>query len=419
MKASEHRPSASSVQVTACAAVARNEIRLLLRDPAGLLMLFLMPALFIVILSVALQGVFSSGEQEDRLRVLVVDEEPDGRLGERLRNGIDDSRYFRLVNDDVKRDAALLGITAGRYDVVITVPEDATKALRLEADARVEVVLDPMVSSEIARTVEASVQSLVVSASIRELRGEQEKEGPSLGELRVAAEAPDSVRLARHQGVEVEQIYVGSGGAHVHPDAVQQYVPGWTVFALFWLAQILANNLISERASGIHLRIVASPMSALSYVSGKLVPYLLVNLLQAVAMFGVGVTVLPLLGAPRLLVTNLPALALITVAISLTSLSFGLFLAACFRSQVLVGVGSAAALIIMAVLGGVMVPKFVMPAFMQRLSLFVPHGWALDGYLDVLMRGASVRDVLPNVGALCCFAALPFAVAVLRRSRTL
>ena len=217
--------------------------------------------------------------------------------------------------------------------------------------------------------------------------------------------------------MRVEQIYVTETGLRVHPDAVQQYVPGWTVFALFWLAQILALNLMGERTSGIATRVVASPVSSLAYVTGKLLPFMLVNLLQAVAMFGVGVGVLPLLGCPRLSVPNVPALVILTLAISLASLSFGLLLASLFRSSVLVGVASAAALIIMAVLGGIMVPKFIMPAAMQRLALFVPHGWALEGYLDVIMRGASTRAILPNVAALCGFAAPPFVVAVWRRRR--
>jgi ABC-2 type transport system permease protein len=132
----------------------------------------------------------------------------------------------------------------------------------------------------------------------------------------------------------------------------------------------------------------------------------------------VGVLVLPWLGCPRLAIHNVPALALLTLAISLASLSFGLFLASIAHSGVQVAVVSAAALIIMSVVGGIMVPKFVMPELMQRLSLLVPQGWALEGYHEVLMRGASIRAILPHLGALCAFAAPPFAVAVWRRRRS-
>jgi hypothetical protein len=46
-----------------------------------------------------------------------------------------------------------------------------------------------------------------------------------------------------------------------------------------------------------------------------------------------------------------------------------------------------------------------MPAFMKSIGLAVPHGWALDGYYDVLVReGTSIVTVAPSVAALLCFA---------------
>ena len=60
----------------------------------------------------------------------------------------------------------------------------------------------------------------------------------------------------------------------------------------------------------------------------------------------------------------------------------------------------------MGMLGGCMVPRLVMPAFMKSLGLGVPHGWALDGYYEVLVReGTTIADVAPSIGALLAFGA--------------
>ena len=410
--------SSFGTNLVAVRAIVANELRLLARDRAGLLMLFLLPAIFIVTLSVALQGVFSAGRPEDRWPVLIVDEDPEGVLAERLSAGLDRSGYFEVLREAATRADALQGLSARRCQVVVTVPKDSAKALRFESESAVEVILDPAVSSELARTVQASVQGIVAVTSIEELQRQLDDSPASLGALRAKLGEAEPAHAPGRHGMKVEQIYVDRAGVVVHPDAVQQYVPGWTVFALFWLSQVLAVNLLNERSSGIGTRIVASPVSSLGYVTGKLVPFLLINLLQAVAMFAVGVLVLPWLGCPRLAIHNVPALALLTLAISLASLSFGLFLASIAHSGVQVAVVSAAALIIMSVVGGIMVPKFVMPEMMQRLSQLVPQGWALEGYHEVLMRGASIRAILPHLGALCAFAAPPFAVAVWRRRRS-
>jgi ABC-2 type transport system permease protein len=58
-----------------------------------------------------------------------------------------------------------------------------------------------------------------------------------------------------------------------------------------------------------------------------------------------------------------------------------------------------------------MVPRLIMPEAMKTAGLLVPHGWALDGYFDVLVRsGTTVGDVAPEVCAILGFAAL-FATA--------
>ena len=78
---------------------------------------------------------------------------------------------------------------------------------------------------------------------------------------------------------------------------------------------------------------------------------------------------------------------------------------------------SASALVVMSVIGGIMVPKIVMPEAMQTASWFVPQGWALEGYLDLLVRGRGAADVLPHAGVLLAFAAAAFAAAGVRMAR--
>jgi len=67
------------------------------------------------------------------------------------------------------------------------------------------------------------------------------------------------------------------------------------------------------------------------------------------------------------------------------------------------GIGSVV-LLVMGMLGGCMVPRLVMPAFMKSIGMAVPHSWALEGYYAVLVReGTSLADLAPNVGVLLAF----------------
>jgi len=96
--------------------------------------------------------------------------------------------------------------------------------------------------------------------------------------------------------------------------------------------QILSINIISERVSGAYRRILVSPASMLSYIFGKSISFVAINIAQAVVMFSIGIFVLPLLGCPELGIRNPGAIVLITVCVSLVSISFGLMMAAVCRS---------------------------------------------------------------------------------------
>jgi ABC-2 type transport system permease protein len=281
--------------------------------------------------------------------------------------------------------------------------------LSYAVDETVQVVADPAMASEFLVAIEAAVER---SAHLGALRGFVARSG-------LDVEGEELTAFVMDRGLRVERSYVAKQRTRGHPTAVQQSVPGWTIFALFWIGQILCINIISERESGAYRRILVSPVRLSHYVIGKMLPFVAINLLQAAFMFAIGVFALPLLDCPKLSVGDPLALLLLTVCTSLVSIGFGLLMAAVSRTVLFAASMSAALLVIMTVIGGIMVPKFVMPKAMQALTLVVPQGWALDGYLDVLVRGYGVKDILSESAGLLAFAAAFFGIAIIRMRRTL
>jgi ABC-2 type transport system permease protein len=68
--------------------------------------------------------------------------------------------------------------------------------------------------------------------------------------------------------------------------------------------------------------------------------------------------------------------------------------------------------LILGAIGGVMVPKMVMPAAMQTASLISPMSWALEGCWDILLRGGGPVDVIPEAAALAGFGIAAFLAAI-------
>ena len=67
--------------------------------------------------------------------------------------------------------------------------------------------------------------------------------------------------------------------------------------------------------------------------------------------------------------------------------------------------------VLMAALGGVMVPLFVMPPVMQKIAAYSPMNWGLEGLLNVLLRSGDITTVLPQAGRLVGFALLMLVLA--------
>jgi len=89
-------------------------------------------------------------------------------------------------------------------------------------------------------------------------------------------------------------------------------------------------------------------------------------------------------------------LVAMSVAVSICALGLALLIAVSAatteQAALLGGTGN----ILLAALGGIMVPKFVMPDTLQTVAQWSPMSWGLEGFLDVLLRDGSARDVAPE-----------------------
>ena len=98
--------------------------------------------------------------------------------------------------------------------------------------------------------------------------------------------------------------------------------------------------------------------------------------------------------------------------LALAAVAFALLVASLTRTSqqavVVGGVGN----ILMGAIGGIMVPKFMMPAAMQTLAEFSPMAWGLQGFHTIMLRHGGFADILQPVVPLLACAAAALAAAV-------
>jgi ABC-2 type transport system permease protein len=124
--------------------------------------------------------------------------------------------------------------------------------------------------------------------------------------------------------------------------------------------------------------------------------------------------VVPLLGGTALTTGHSPGgLLLIAASVSFCSIAVALLIASVARTTEQATTIGGLLNIIFGAVGGIMIPKFVMPDFMQRLSGLSPMSWGLEGFLDIFLRDGSIRDVLPEALLLAALGAAMLLLTVL------
>jgi ABC-2 type transport system permease protein len=409
--------------VSGFTAILRKELTLLSRDLHGLAVLFAMPVVFILVMSLAMQNEFAS-RSAIAIDVWVVDSDGGARAKLALAKLSEHSVYrLRKLVDHPSLDVLRARIAADEGQFLLHIPEGyfARFEGQLEGDAPapqgdpIQILAAPSVRQPMARLLEGAVREAVATVRLQEFIRELREE---LGD----ASDPQSVARERQEiiaadAIELTHLYRGAA-RETTPSSVQQNVPAWLVFSMFFVAIPLSTTFITEREHGTLMRLRSMNVSVPLLFAGKLVPYALINQIQVASMLAVGVFVVPLLGGEALQLGSSPGgLVLMATAVSFGAIGYALLISVVARTTEQATVLGGAGSILLGAIGGIMVPKFLMPEAMQTFTWLSPMAWGLEGFLDVLLRQGHARDVLPEAAAMGAFglAALLVAVELFRR----
>jgi len=371
-----------------------KEFLLILRDRHAMAALFVMPALFVLIMSLVLKDAF------DESRAVAVCSVKDLDHSEQSRQLVEYLQKNRLVNivDANKSASQPVRFTLTIPEGFAGVPggEDANGTAVL-----VDVAAD--VKQELLSLFKMQVATAVMQVRMDSVRKE-------LGRFSdEAAKALDSVRFDEEKMLKVHFEAMGEGE---HPTSTQQSVPSWIVFGMFFIIIPMSTIFIGERKQNTLMRLAVMDVSTGVLFAGKIIPYLVVNQLQVWVMIAVGMFVVPLFGADALTLGDSPAaLLLVSFALSLAAIGTSMLVAVSVSSVEQATTIGGIFNILLGAIGGIMVPKFVMPEFMQTFSNISPMSWGLEGFLDVFLRRQGVEAVLGEVSALGLFAVVSLLAA--------
>lgn len=407
------------------AAISTKELKVFFKDPTGLSLNFVMPLAFILVMSFALAGTFGSNNSERPLTVLIVNNDEGPRAAaviSELQSEANIVTETAMNGVTLTEQIAEQAIIDRQHSLALIFPSNYSSAIDqpLNADPQisstVRVIADPGASRQFIEPVVAALQGLVAQANAEAMPDKITNElvnsllANAPADQREAArqEARDSINID-DASVTVVRVTPAGMTAEQRPNSFQQNVPGYTVFGVFWIVQQLALSVVRERRDGTLRRLLAAPLSKGALLMGKLVPFYFINLLQIILMLGiVGYFFgLNIGGSPAGMIA-------VSLALAFAATSMGVLVAAFGKSESQVIGLTTLLLILMAAIGGSFVPVFLMPDWMQTASLITPHGWALQAYVDLIVRGYGLMEVMQSVVVLLAFGLVFLVIGVWR-----
>ena len=194
--------------------------------------------------------------------------------------------------------------------------------------------------------------------------------------------------------------------------AVTYYAGAVAILFLLFSAMQSAAVLIDERSSGILDRIAVVPRGPEVVVYGKFLFLVAQGVIQASLIFATAAVLYDVD-----VISRFGLWLLVTVAAAMAASGQALAVAATCTTKQQAQTISTFVVLVCSAVGGSMVPRFMMPLWLQDLGRFTPNAWVIEAYQDALWRDEALTELLPELSSLIALAALAtiYAGAVSKR----
>jgi ABC-2 type transport system permease protein len=394
-----------------------KDIRILTRDKVGLTLMFVMPILLAIVITAIQNSTFElvndnkvplllcNRDTGDASRQLVQAIEKIGMFG--VKQVTKDETEKQIADRMHAKDAlvaivipqnfsATLGAQAknisGKALADFGVQSDTTATTALAAISPITLFYHPVLQQSFRSSIQGALRSALQLVENKQILKSlyfslNEKELPASLENEIASNQAG-----------INEIPVSRNGSRNIPNASQHNIPAWTIFAMFFIVISLGSSVVREKLNGSFIRLKTLPTSYLLALLSKQVTYLAVTLLQTAIIFSIGVWLFPLIGLPPL---NIPAdklgLLIVTIICGWCAVSYAICIGVFAQTQEQANGFGAVSIVLLAAIGGILVPAFAMPASFQGIMKISPLHWCLEAFYGLFLEGGKLSDVVLNI----------------------
>ncbi len=167
--------------------------------------------------------------------------------------------------------------------------------------------------------------------------------------------------------------------------------PGFAAMFVMMGVFFAGAAMVAERQNGTLARLLSAPLSKFSIISGEMLGFFLLGLVQFAILILFGQYVLGVNWGSSPI-----GVSLLTVSYVLAVTGLGTLLAVFVRTSAQAGAFAVLISMVTSMIGGSWWPIEIAPKFMQSIARLTPQYWAVNGFTRIITRGFGVSSVLPN-----------------------
>ena len=408
-----------------------KEILLLKRDFGGLVILFVMPLVLIITITLIQDSTFKS-VVESKIPIILVDNDAD-EISKIIQENLSQSGSFEIITTTnakaISEEEAKQAVFKGKFQLAIVIPENLTKDLQSKVNQNVQKIVSEFGIADTTSALQnANIENKEIKLYFDPATQLSFKNGVKNAIDRMISQIETKSIYATFQEqlgegeepifeqesfITFKEIVPTVDNKEILPNSVQHNVPAWTLFAIFFIIVPLSINIVKEKGQGTQIRLLTNPVPYYVVIAGKTITYLVICMIQFYLMVLVGMYLFPYLSLPTLdLDGKFFLMSVVALFSGLAAIGFGILLGTIAKTQEQSAPFGATSVVILAAIGGVWVPVFAMPKVMQVISHISPMNWGLNAFYDVLLRKADAIEILPEIFLLLLFFIITIFIAI-------